>query len=292
MKVKLLPTLGLSFLVLLGLYFLVTAVTVKPVMPVITDPRDTIFSGLNLEARAAVIYDLEAKEIIFSKNPEAQLPIASLTKLMTALLALERSPTTPSAPGVVEITPRAINEFGDDGFLVGDRWSIPELIKYTLVTSSNDGAQALAGVAGAALMNQTARDLELAQTYFANPTGLDYYDRLPGAYSSARDLALLFEVLLERYPDLLLATTLPSIEARSLDNHFYQGSNTNLMIGEIPGLLASKTGFTDTAQGNLAIIFDRGLHQPLVAVVLNSSAEGRFEDMRQLVARSLAYFSL
>ena len=256
--------------------------------------QEMVFRDLKLEAKAVMVYDPINQEVIYENNADAQLPIASLTKIMTALIASE----TLAKDEPVKITAGAISEFGDYGFRVGERWHLKNLLDYTLVTSANDGARALASAftpeneSVSEIMNQRAKKLNLNQTYFTNATGLDYFDKLPSAQSSARDLSKLFSYILIKQPELFEATTREIVNTSSLDQNLYSGQNTNKLAGKIPGLLGSKTGFTDVASGNLVLAFDRGLGQPLVAVVLGSSADGRFSDMEELIHRTMRYFSL
>jgi D-alanyl-D-alanine carboxypeptidase len=83
------------------------------------------------------------------------------------------------------------------------------------------------------------------------------------------------------------ATTYDSLQFSSLDGVAYLAENTNIIAKTVPGLLASKTGYTDLAGGNLAIAFDAGLAHPVIVVVLGSSQEGRFTDVEKLIAASV-----
>ncbi|MEK7587088.1 MAG: hypothetical protein AAB453_04430 [Patescibacteria group bacterium] len=271
---------------------------IKPTPAVIVthepSAKELAFRDLKLEAKAVIIFDPINQEVIYENNADAQLPIASLTKIMTALIANE----TLVKEKPVEISTDSIREFGDYGFRVGERWQLKNLLDYTLVTSANDGARALASAftpdneSVSEIMNQRAKKLNLNQTYFTNATGLDYFDKLPSAQSSARDLSKLFSYILTKQPELFEATTRETINTSSLDLNLYSGQNTNKLAGKIPGLLGSKTGFTDVASGNLVLAFDRGLNQPIVVVVLGSSADGRFSDMEELIHKTMRYFSL
>ncbi len=244
------------------------------------------FAHLTLEAKAAIVYDPVTGKVIYDLHKNAQLPIASITKVMTAIVAAENS-----RPDTIISNP--------DG-----QWRLADLIEYTLVSSSNEGARSLALVGASqalaspvdseknfiTLMNKKAKVLGLAQTYFTNVTGLDINKTYGGSYSSAEDIAKLLTYGLKEHSDLLGATRQPALDRTTLDTTHHVAINTNELTGQIPGLLAGKTGFTDVASGNLAIAFDRGLNQPLIIVVLGSSLNGRFNDMKHLVAASLTAF--
>lgn len=249
-------------------------------------PTQSFFRAPSLEAKSAYVFDLSEDKIIFELNSELQLPLASLTKLMTALVARENIPDWM----MVEITPEAILTEGDSGFFAGEKWPISDLTKTMLISSSNDAATAMALNVGQAdflaLMNKKAVGMGLAQTYFFNPTGLDLNNYLAGAYGSAQNVAGLISYIFKKYPDLLELTQQDSVVI-----NYRNFKNTDLLINQLPGILASKTGYSDLAGGNLAIVVDAGFHHPIAIVVLNSSEKGRFEDIKKLYEETLKYLN-
>lgn len=257
--------------------------------PEVGDP----FAKLNLGARAAIVLDIKTGEIIYGKNINEKLPLASVTKVMTMLVAENLIP--PNQNTIITITPEDLRAEGDSGLDVGQSWKLKDLMDFSLVVSSNDGAKAIAAVAGAASqkdfvvsMNEQAKSLELNQMVFRNETGLDLPDfGGVGAQGSAENVARLFAYIYENKPGLLEATKQETLSLKPLNSDAYFINNTNEAINRIPGLLASKTGYTDLSGGNLAVIFDRGLNQPAVAVVLGSTQQGRFADMIALTESSI-----
>lgn len=252
---------------------------------------EAVFESIALTGEAAFVLDVNAQRVLYMKNPDRQLPIASITKLMTALVAYEIM----EGDEEVSITPAAISQDGDSGLFANETFTRASLSDLTLVSSSNDGAFALAASAGAALddaeparsfveaMNIRADELSLPQTYFRNPTGLDISETEAGAYSSARDIAFLLEYILTEHPEILEATTEQASIFYNEAGEYHEAENTNAIVGKIPGLIGSKTGYTTLAGGNLAIAFDAGLNRPIIAVVLGSTYTGRFDDMLKLV---------
>lgn len=245
-------------------------------------PHDP-FKDARITAKAAFVYDVRTGEWLFARNEEVQLPLASLTKLMTAFIALERL----DADTEVVIGKRSILVEGDSGFKAGERWNLKKLIEYTLITSSNDGAHAIAAAASAVGESEFAREMSersqaigMAQTYFVNSTGLDQ-GNASGGYGSARDVAVLLSYILREHPEVLDGTSEEEIVLKSASK-IYTAKNTNTAVGSVPGLIGSKTGFTDLAGGNLAIAFDAGLNHPVIVVVLGSTTEGRFDDVLTL----------
>ncbi len=96
------------------------------------------------------------------------------------------------------------------------------------------------------------------------------------------------QYILENHPEILEATKYQTINISSLDK-IHTAKNTNVDVNQIPGLLASKTGYTDMAGGNLGIAFDSSIGRPVVVVVLGSTMDGRFQDVSKLVKASLTY---
>ena len=298
-----------GFVVILALFFVVTDQARTPERPV-----DTVsivaateqlkngeqggvkaFDDVSVSALAVHVYDVRNNETLYARNADEQRAIASLTKVMTALVATEESPDP--SEHVVRIDVDALLTDGESGFWYGEQWNLKELVEFTLVSSSNDGAAAI----GLALnnfveeptfvdqMNAYATDLGLTQTYFINPTGLDInLETEPGAFGSARDMSTLFTYVLEHHPDILEVTRLPELTVASLDR-VHVVENTNKITTDIPWLLGAKTGFTDHAGGNLIVAFDAGLARPIVITVLGSTIDGRFEDMQKLIDATLEY---
>ena len=237
------------------------------------------FASIIIEAKAVFVYEPDNDRILYAKEESRRLPIASLTKLMTSLTASELLPDST----IISLSRR--------------HYRLKDLVDLTLVSSSNQGALALATAAEKNLgrdfvaeMNIKAKSLNLNMTTFTNSTGLDLDDGQAGSYSSAYDIAHLFSHILLVRPELLQATKFEEIEAPTVEGLRHRFQNTNEIIRDLPGLLGSKTGFTDVAEGNLVIAFDRGLNQPVVIVVLGSTEHGRFSDIKQLVEATMKTF--
>lgn len=242
------------------------------------------YDAITVEAEAVFVYDVVKKEVLFSRNEERQLPLASITKLMTAVVAREYL----SDHILVSISHESIMKEGDSGLTTGEEWRLSDLIDFTLLTSSNDGAHAIATVSESLSfiekMNQKANMINLTQTYFSNESGLDASINNSGAYGSARDVALLVEYILRNHVDLIESTRNAELTINS-----HKATNTNKYTGDIPGLIGSKTGFTDLAGGNLVIAFDAGINRPIIISVLGSTFNERFSDVDKLAAASLKY---
>jgi D-alanyl-D-alanine carboxypeptidase len=141
------------------------------------------------------------------------------------------------------------------------------------------------------LLRNAAAAAHLSQTYAVNGTGLDESDSLSGGYGSARDVARLASELLVVAPNIARATTKSSVTVTSAQGTTHTLPNTDIDVEHFPNLLLSKTGYTDLAGGNLAIVFDAGLNHPVAVVVLGSTEEDRFTDVNELVNATLAHFA-
>jgi D-alanyl-D-alanine carboxypeptidase len=228
-----------------------------------------------------VVYDPATKQIWFSKDADVRLPLASLTKLMSAEAVLARG----DANATVEITPESLKPSGDWGLRVGDHWNVVDLVRFGLAASSNDAmAAASSAVQGNIVdaMNDRAKELGLTQTYFYNPTGLDLDVETAGAYGSAHDIAVLAATFLAEHPALFEATVAPSVTISS-GHEVLTATSTAEPLLDIPGLIGAKTGYTDLAGGNLVAAVDISVGRPIIVAVLGSTRDGRFADVKSLV---------
>lgn len=253
-----------------------------------------LFNEEPLSAKAAYVYDATDSVTLFALNENASLPLASLTKVMTALIAKRDIPQTEK----IYISANALSEFGDTGLKAGDAWKASDLIRLMLISSSNDAATAIREYvdekrgAGTFIraMNDYARDIGLTHTTFYNESGLDG-SGTPGAIGTAADVARLFLLALRDAPEILVATTKSDIVFTSATGATTHVENTNNLSTYVDDLLASKTGYTTLAGGNLGIIFRVPVYgHQIVAVVLASTQEARFTDMKFLIGATTEYF--
>jgi D-alanyl-D-alanine carboxypeptidase (penicillin-binding protein 5/6) len=134
-------------------------------------------------------------------------------------------------------------------------------------------------------MNAEAQHLGLTETYFLNGTGLDLDVEVSGAYGSARDVAVLATAFMTRHPEYFSATAQQTVTL-TVEGRTIEASSTATPLISTPGFIGAKTGYTDLAGGNLVAAFDIAVGHPLIAVVLGSTRDGRFEDMHLLIEAS------
>lgn len=227
---------------------------------------------------AAIAIDLDSQTILFQKNSDLKLPIASLTKLMTAYIILEEE--DPDA--IVTISSNAISTEGSEmNLFSGETITIKNLLYGLLIESGNDAAIALAEFnAGSEAnfvnkMNKEAENLGLEQSQFSNATGLDYGE----GYSTPRDLALLSSYLLQ---DQTIREIVNKKEAEvtSTTGVIHNLKNTNTILGEM-GIKGLKTGKTPAAGECLVTLAESPTGREILIVALGS--QSRFLDSKILV---------
>ncbi len=204
----------------------------------------------NLYARAAVLMDANSGRILFEKNGEERLPMASTTKIMTLLVTLENA----DLDGSVEVSAYAASMPDVQlGICEGERYRLFDLCYSLMLESHNDTAVAIAEHVGgsvegfAALMNQKARDLGCYDTYFITPNGLDAEDETGVHSTTAEDLARIMRCCMENETFLTITQT-SSWSFGDLDEtRSFTVNNKNAFLNMMEGALTGKTGFTNGA---------------------------------------------
>jgi D-alanyl-D-alanine carboxypeptidase len=232
-----------------------------------------------ISASGMLLVDASSGEELASVNPDERRPMASLTKIMTALLVLEHHELTDT----VTIPPVAENVGGSAvGLIPGQHMTVGALLRTLLLPSANDAAYALASYQGPGVatfvksMNERAEALGLKNTHFANPAGLDH----PEQYSSARDLAWLTLAALK---DKRFASIVQTRSARveSSEGQRYDLRNTNEMLHYNEDVYGVKTGTTDAAGECLIVLFKQD-DRPYLLVLLGS--KDRYTDSLHILS--------
>ena len=235
-------------------------------------------------AQAAYLVEANSGTVLFEQNAHAHLPMASTTKIMTALLAIESG----RMQETVTVAPEAAGTEGSSMYLkAGERLPLADLVYGLMLRSGNDAAAAIAcfldgGIAAFAdRMNARAEELKLKDTHFTNPNGL--HD--PDHYTSAHDLCMLAAAALDN-PTFCEIVRTQYYESRG--DTVRTLKNKNRLLWEYEGAIGVKTGYTKAAGKCLAFAAERG-GMKLVGVVLNcpsmwdtaeSMLEGAFSTYR------------
>lgn len=231
-----------------------------------------------VSAKAVFVKDLGTGTILYQKNTSERLPIASTTKIMTALVASDYY-----KPNSILVIGQSFQIPGSKvGLNYGEDLSFRSLLYGMLLNSGNDAAYAIAenypgGVLGfVSAMNKKAQYLNLINTHFENPAGFDS----PNHYSSAKDLEIITE---EALKDSQLTRIFATKETNivSLDKKYtHPLANLNKLLSTVKGVLGVKTGYTEEAKENLVTLVDRNNHK-ILTVVLGS--DDRFGESTNLI---------
>ncbi|MCA9371062.1 MAG: D-alanyl-D-alanine carboxypeptidase [Candidatus Peregrinibacteria bacterium] len=232
----------------------------------------------SISASGVVIYDMHSGQQLFGRQARIQRPMASLTKLMTALLIVENH----AMDEIVTIPANVVDTTGNKAYLPpGKRFTVGDLLSALLINSANDAALTLAQYHSGSVpafvdaMNKRALQLGMTGTSFRNPAGLDD----PAHWSTPQDIAWLamFDM---RYDDI--ASRLSSAGKRivSLEGDTIQLYHTHVLLHEQSPVIAGKTGTTNAAGQCLMSIVEEGGKEYMV-VLLHS--EQRYKDMETIL---------
>jgi D-alanyl-D-alanine carboxypeptidase len=222
-----------------------------------------------IKGQHAIVVDVEAGQILYAVDPHARVADASLTKMMTAMIALDLA-----SPDQVLTVPAAATQVIPDvmGLSAGEQLSVRELLDGMLLDSGNDAAETLAQALVPRdqfleRMNRKAQAMHLRDTRFVNPSGLDE----PNHYSSAYDLAVITATLLLDYPELRSIVGTRQVTLAATPTHkWFKPTSLNRLLSTYPGAIGVKPGYTDNAGYCLAAAATRGGHT-LIVVVLGST---------------------
>jgi serine-type D-Ala-D-Ala carboxypeptidase (penicillin-binding protein 5/6) len=219
-----------------------------------------------IKGRAAIVVDLTAGQILYQQDQGTRYAEASLTKMMTAMVAADLVPldtviTVPDAATQVEPNHMGVS--------TGEKLTVRELLEGMLLDSGNDAAEAIAmGIVDRPkfidFMNQKAAALHLRATHFTNPSGLDDADH----YSSAYDVAVIGATLLTDYPDLRTIVGSKQVSIYATPQHkAFNPINIDRLLSTYPGAIGIKPGYTGAAGYCLAAAATRNGRTILVVVM-------------------------
>ena len=233
-----------------------------------------------VSAKSAVVYDTRSGRILYEKKISDKLPIASLTKVLTAVVVRENL----NQNDIITIASDSIKVDGEKQDLyLGERISVQNLIKLMLIESSNDAAYALAsysksrGIDFVGAMNLKAKTLDMSDSHFFDPAGLD-----DNAYSTVEDLVKLVEYSLNYQEIWNISSEKTAIIESSDEKIKHSVMSTNHLLGLLKNIIGGKTGYTDGAgQCMILITSVPDYNGKIVSIVLSS--DDRFGDTQKLV---------
>lgn len=230
-----------------------------------------------VNAKIYLVKYLDNDRAFLEKNPFDRWPVASITKLMTAIIALERFDLSQRVVISQDIM-KSVENHGSLG--VGQEYSISDLIKASLVFSSNDASYALASLMGVdsfvLAMNQRAKEIGMNQTSFYEPSGLSYLNQ-----STAYDLYALMNFLYQYHPNLLEISRLKNVSLHDYSTGKKRSfANINFFAGK-KDFFGGKTGFIDQSGGNLVTLFQKNGKMVFVGAL---SSPDRFGEIEKLLS--------
>ena len=238
----------------------------------------------NVSAVSAVLTDSASGRVLYEKNANVRMPMASTTKIMTALVALEYG--DPDA--TVEVDPRAVGTEGSSVYLkAGERLALSDLIYCLMLASANDAAAAIAyALAGgipefAALMNKKAAELGLFDTHFENPHGLDSKEH----YTTASDLSRLTAYALKNKSFAETVSCNSAIVESDTQRHTL--FNHNRLLRSYEGCIGVKTGYTKTSGRCLVSAAER---DGLTLICVTLSAPDDWNDHKTLLDYGFSHY--
>ena len=237
-----------------------------------------------LSARAVVVKDINSDLLLFEKNRRAVLPIASLTKLLTAVMVRDRT----ELDEVVEILEEDVDVVPfTTGLRPGELVLVEDLLRAMLIASANDAALALARISEedggfVSEMNRFAKKWEMDSSSFMNPVGFDD----PNHYSTATDLIVLVDKFLED-PTLreIVSNTETVIRVKKSGREMILRS-TNKLLGSDERIKGIKTGFTTAARGSMVVLVEDPEHPYYVIVLGSQNREQEVEMIIEWVERA------
>lgn len=229
-----------------------------------------------LNSKAYLVADLETGEVIIEKNADTVYPIASVSKLMTALVAREKM----DMQTVAIVSRDASKTYGNQGGLIlGEKIRLRDLQFPLLMESSNDAAEVFADQFGHAQfieeLNKKAKSLEMNDTYYGDPSGLD-----PQNTSTPKDLLILARYIMKNDPEIFDMTR---VKQFSIKGHTWYNKNPQLLLNEYVG---GKNGYIDQAKQTTVSLFDvplaKGGVRTVVMIILKSDVKNT--DVNKLIS--------
>lgn len=233
-----------------------------------------------INSRAAVVIDRKSKTILYGKNENTKKAMASTTKIMTAMVVIQNA----NLDNMVEVSKKAARTGGSRlGLKTGDKISVKDLLYGLLLRSGNDAAVALAEYVGgdiegfAQLMNQNAEELNLNNTHFITPHGLDQEEH----YTTAYELAILTDYALKNQVFAQIVNT--KTYTITINGYSKTLNNTNELLGNLNGVYGVKTGFTNGA-GRCLVTSAKRENMDIICVVLGADTKkDRTRDSVKLI---------
>ena len=264
-------------------------VNINTIKQEVIQTTSNITDNPKLNSRIALVYDRASGRILFDKNGDKTTPMASTTKIMTALVVVENS----NLSDIVTIDSKSAGTGGSRlGLKKNDKITVNDLLYGLMLRSGNDAAVALAIHVGgsvegfAELMNKKARELNLTSTHFMVPHGLD----MDGHYTTAYELAKMADYALKN--EKLKAIVSTKTCTININNNPKVISNTNELLGSVSGVYGVKTGFTNGAGRCLVTACKRDSLDIITVIIGADTKKIRTSDSMKLIEYSFKNYQI
>jgi D-alanyl-D-alanine carboxypeptidase len=238
----------------------------------------------SITAESALVVDFETGDILYNKNALNRYQLASITKLLSAMVVMDEYKW--GSEKYIAMTQTAFDTYGGNSLKVGEQFTVEDILRASLMVSSNDAAQLLAEIFGGteefmSKMNKKAQDLGMQGSEFFNSHGLD--QKPTSNYSTASDIMKLTQNLYDNYPDLIAVLKQKETMINSKSGQAIRVGNTNAMLEKDTQMIVGKTGLTDEAGETLSSVVS--IKDRIVGIVVLKSGIGgyRFQDTRNLI---------
>ena len=246
--------------------------------------RDYSIPEPKILAQSFLEYDTYSGKVLASKNSDKKWPMASLAKIMTAIVVLENDSDLEKEFKITkDVLVKSESFEGGVDLVVGETWRVYDLLQMMLIKSSNTAAFAIEkvlendGIVLVDKMNEKAKELGMEQTTFNDPAGLDDINTI----SNAEDLGKMIEYSFKHDLIQKILTTQKENIATADMKTMKSLVSTNQLLGVIPDILSGKTGFTDLAKGNMILVVKASPDSKLVSIVLGS--DDRFGETKKII---------
>lgn len=264
-------------------------VNINTIKQEVIQTTSNITDNPKLNSRIALVYDRASGRILFDKNGDKTTPMASTTKIMTAIVVVENS----NLSDIVTIDSKSAGTGGSRlGLKKNDKITVNDLLYGLMLRSGNDAAVALAIHVGgsvegfAELMNKKARKLNLTSTHFMVPHGLD----MDGHYTTAYELAKMADYALKNKKlKEIVSTKTCTI---NINNNPKVISNTNELLGSVSGVYGVKTGFTNGAGRCLVTACKRDSLDIITVIIGADTKKIRTSDSMKLIEYSFKNYKI
>ena len=287
-KVKIMKNKLRSALCLLFVLIFLFAATAGGLSLLFSDSNNTFAESYNTSAKAMCVMEASSQRVLAQKNSSAQLPMASTTKIMTAITAIESGVDLNK---VFEISPRAVGVSGTSLYLrAGEKFTLRDLLYGLMLISGNDASVAIGEYVGGSvekfieMMNKKAQAIGATNSHFDNTHGLDSKNH----YTTAYDLALITSYAMQN-PTFKEIVSTKNIKITNSDGKNRYLKNKNKLLSSLEGCNGVKTGFTDDAGRCLVTSCERD-GMDVVCVVLNCGP--MFEESAALLDKAFKEYHL